>query len=81
MILGFPQQFINLIMDAISQPEIGILLDGAVYDSFIPSRGIRQGDPLSPFLFNIAVEGLNELLSRANDANLIKGTKLGGQGH
>ena len=40
-------------------------------------RGLRQGDPISPLLLLIAAEGLNILMERAKQANLIKGIELG----
>ncbi|KAL7195785.1 hypothetical protein ACSBR1_035923 [Camellia fascicularis] len=45
-----------------------------------PHIGLRQGDPLSPFLFNLVVKGLNILIQWAKCLNLIKGVDLGGSG-
>ncbi|XP_028055715.1 uncharacterized protein LOC114259878 [Camellia sinensis] len=53
--------------------KISILVNGSPISEFIPVRGLRQGDPLSPFLFNIVAEGLNILLLRAPQRGLIKG--------
>ena len=41
-----------------------------------PTRGIRQGDPLSPFLFLLCTEGLNGLINMAADKDHIKGYAL-----
>ncbi|XP_028058131.1 uncharacterized protein LOC114262002 [Camellia sinensis] len=40
-------------------------------------KGLRQGDPLSPFLFNIVAESLNLLMSRAKEVGLIRGASIG----
>ncbi|KAL7195827.1 hypothetical protein ACSBR1_035959 [Camellia fascicularis] len=57
--------------------RISVLVNGSPTDEFSPSKGLRQVDPLSPFLFNIVVEGLNLLLARAKDLGLIKGVSVG----
>ncbi|XP_062014092.1 uncharacterized protein LOC133730534 [Rosa rugosa] len=44
-----------------------------------PSRGIRQGDPLSPYLFILCVEGLSSLISHAVSQGTLKGLKMSPQ--
>ncbi|XP_028080956.1 uncharacterized protein LOC114282472 [Camellia sinensis] len=55
-------------------------VNGSPTEEFSPQKGLRPGDPLSPFLFNIAAKGLNILLSRAQQIGLIKGVKVGSSG-
>ena len=44
---------------------------------FIPQRGLRQGDPLAPLLFNIVAEGLNRLMRQSVEKNLFRGFPVG----
>ncbi|KAK2662167.1 hypothetical protein Ddye_000741 [Dipteronia dyeriana] len=40
-------------------------------------KSVAQGDPLSPFLFNLVVEGLSSLLTKARHLDLVKGVMFG----
>ena len=45
---GLPENIVKLIMSCVSSTTTSILINGSKMDSFQPSRGIRQGDPLLP---------------------------------
>ncbi|WOL02704.1 hypothetical protein Cni_G11423 [Canna indica] len=53
--------------------ESSILINGSVGLSFRHKRGVRQGNPISPFIFNLAVDCLSRLLSLASRNGLIEG--------
>lgn len=55
--LGFNEKWIALIRNCISTVHYSICINGKVIGNIRPSRGLRQGDPLSPFLFLICAEG------------------------
>ena len=57
-VVGFDQKVINLIYQCISTVSFTLLLNGSKSSSFSPSRGIRHGDPLSPYLFILCSEVL-----------------------
>jgi hypothetical protein len=53
-----------------------VLINGQPYGHIKPSRGIRQGDPLSPYLFILCAEGLNALLHKAEENRKITGLPI-----
>ena len=55
---------------------LGGLINGSPADFFGSSRGLRQGDPLSPMLFLIMIEVFSRLLRRVEGAGLIRGFKV-----
>ncbi|KAG8499204.1 hypothetical protein CXB51_005655 [Gossypium anomalum] len=52
-------------------------LNGANGEWFLPSRGLRQGDPLSPYLFLICAEGFFTLIKEAKQKGLMRGASVG----
>ena len=56
-----------------SSTFFSILVNGSPSDPFSPSRGLRQGDPLSPFLFILLVEGLGRTLKEKRRTGELRG--------
>ena len=59
---NFPHNLVNLIMCCVSFVSISILFNGGSVKPIFPSRGIRKGDPLSPYLFILCMEVLGHLI-------------------
>ena len=75
---GFSQKWIKWIEGCVKSASISVLVNGSPTTEFLPQRGLRQGDPLAPFLFNIVAEGLTGLMRRAMEENMYKGYLVGG---
>ena len=74
--MGFTEHWIRLMMLCVKTVTYSILVNGEPKGMITPTRGIRQGDPLSPFLFLLCTEGLNELFNKAAHQGHIKGYSL-----
>jgi hypothetical protein len=75
-LLGFNSTWIQWISQCITTSSFSILIDGAPFGKFIPSRGLRQGDPLSPFLFILGADILSRLIVREENLGLLHGIKM-----
>ncbi len=75
--MGFDHKFISLIHQCISTVSFTLLLNGFKSSSFIPGWGLRQRDPLSPYLFILCSEVLSRIINREVDRGVIQGVKLG----
>lgn len=60
--LAFPEKYVRWIMSCIQSVSYSILLNGKPIEPFEAKNGLRQGDPMPPFLFVLAVEYLNRSL-------------------
>ena len=64
----FPTSLVSLILECVSSTSYTILFNGGQMEEFWPSRGIRQGDPLSPYLFILCMEYLSlKIFEACND--------------
>eukprot|EP00253_Pinus_taeda_P007997 PITA_07997 len=70
---GFDPSWTRWILSLLSSSLFSILINGIPSETFRPSRGIRQGDPLSPFLFVIIAEGLGRTIKSASLTHRLKG--------
>ena len=63
--MNFPLRLIEVIMECVTTASMRILWNGEKTESFTPSRGVTQGDPLSPYLFVLCMERLNQIIEEA----------------
>ncbi|KMS98119.1 hypothetical protein BVRB_4g095640 [Beta vulgaris subsp. vulgaris] len=74
--LGFCVDWVRRVMECLSSVTYAFKLNGRVEGHIIPSRGLRQGDPLSPYLFLLCAEAFSALLSKAADDGRIHGARV-----
>ena len=74
--LGLDGKMIRIIMSCMKTVSYSILLNGQPVGSIKPSRGLRQGDLLSPYLFLLCAFGLQSLLQKAEANDDIRGVAI-----
>lgn len=60
----------------IEDTTYSILVNGSPTVPIAANRGLRQGDPLSPFIFTLVGEGLNRLVEKARDLGIVRGFQV-----
>jgi len=75
--LGFQEKWIVWVKGCLVSSSVSVLVNGSPTEEFKPSRGLRQGDPMAPFLFLVVAEGLAGLVRQALRMDALRGIKVG----
>ena len=71
--MGLDEKWVHLAMEIVNTASYSVLINGEPRGFVNPSRGIKQGDPLSPYLFLVCTEGMSALLRRAEERKQLQG--------
>ena len=74
--MGFAEKWVALVMKCIYSVSYAIKINGIPRGHIIPSRGLHQGDPLSPYLFLICAEGLSAMLHKTVQRKSLSGISI-----
>jgi hypothetical protein len=74
--LGFHSKWVQWIMTCVTSVCYYVRFNGSPSASFTPSRGLRQGDPLSPYMFLLVADGLSVLLKHFEQLGRLEGIKV-----
>ncbi|KAJ0616096.1 putative RNA-directed DNA polymerase [Helianthus annuus] len=78
--MRFPDKWVSWISSCLKSGKGSVIVNGSPTEEFVFKRGLRQGDPLSPSLFILALEVLEMLIKRAQQLGLISGLKMPNDG-
>ena len=71
--LGLDEKWVQLAMETVCTTTYLVLINGKPKGFVTPTRGIKQGDPLSPYLFLFCAEGLSAMIRKAKEARNLQG--------
>ncbi|GKF36762.1 RNA-directed DNA polymerase, eukaryota, reverse transcriptase zinc-binding domain protein, partial [Tanacetum coccineum] len=75
--MGFGNKCVRWIKACLESARSSVLVNGSPTIEFQLERGLRQGDPLAPFLFILAMEGFHIAMEDAIEANKFSGINIG----
>jgi len=76
---GYQDKWVKWVKVCIKSAMISVFVNGSLIEEFKPWRGLRQGNPLAPFLFLIIAKGLTGLVREAKNSNLLEGVSVKGK--
>ena len=65
--LGIDDRWVHLAMETIHNASYSVLINGEPKGYITPSQGIKQGNPLSPYMFLLCAKGLSSLIRKAEE--------------
>ena len=74
--MGFCDAWVKLMMGCITTTTYSILINCEPHGNIVPTRGLRQGDPFSPYLFLLCTKGFHGMLKKAEDLGEIRGVSI-----
>ena len=74
--LGFSSSMVKLILKCVTSTSFLVKVNGVLLPRFAPSRGLRQGDPISPYHFLMCGEGLSALLNNFTMGYVDRGVRV-----
>ncbi|CAN0839533.1 Transposon TX1 uncharacterized 149 kDa protein [Linum grandiflorum] len=74
--VGFDERLVQWMMLCVTSVRYTVLVNGAGVGPILPSRGLRQGCPLSPFLFILCTEGLSAMTRNATREGRLVGSRV-----
>ena len=75
--MNFGSKWRGWIKACLRSSAMSVLVNGSPTSEFMMERGLRQGDPISPFLFTLVMEGLSLAVNKAVEGGLFKDLKVG----
>ena len=70
------ERMVKLMMECTTLATYSVLINGEPHGHIVPTRGLRQGDPLSPYLFLTCAEGLHGIIGSAASKDEIQGLPI-----
>ncbi|KAL9665795.1 hypothetical protein QQ045_000116 [Rhodiola kirilowii] len=74
--LGFDRSWVKMVMLCVRSVSYKVRINNQISESIYPSRGLRQGDPISPYVFLLCAEWLNYAVGEYQELGLLQGIKI-----